>query len=639
MIAIILIENPVIGIVSMVLFVLLFIHNYKENKQKLKKWSNYIETLGDEIDSASRNAFINIPMPLTLIDIEGKIIWFNSKFSELFYAKEILDENLTKIVPGIELEKLFTDDLSKITIKVSDRYFNIVKNFVKVDSSGEEGRYIIILYWIDITKLIKLQGTYDEEKTVVALIQIDNYEDVLSSAKEEKVPFVISEIESRVNSWALRNNGMVKKYQKDKFIIVFEKKYLENIIAKRFSILDEVREVEAGNKIPVTISIGVSTLLRNLNETEQNAFSALELALARGGDQAVLKQDGNIEFFGGRTKAIEKRTKVKSRVIAHALRALFSESDKVYIMGHRFPDMDSFGAAIGVYRAAINRGKEAYIIIDDATIAIDTIYPYFVQNPQYNFLSPEKASGIIKSNDLLIIVDTQRPSYTSCPDCIKIVDKIVVFDHHRRGTEFIENYSMGYLEPYASSTSELVTEVLQYMDDKIFIEQREAEALLAGIIVDTKSFSFKTGVRTFEAASLLRRFGADTLNVKRLFEDDFDTFIKRSQVISNAGIYREDIAISVLDEILPNSHIIAAQSADELLDIKGVKTSFVLGRKNENDVFISGRSLGETNVQIILERLGGGGHMTTAGAQFINTSIYEARRMLIKAIDEYFEQE
>ena len=632
------VENYVLGLLGLVLFIVLFIHNFRSSRDNLKKWSKYLENLGEEIDSASRNAFINLPIPLSLVELDGKLIWYNSKFSELFNQKELLDTNISKLVPQIESERLLVDDLSETSIKLGDRYYNVVKNFVKMDGDGNQGKYIAILYWIDRTNYIKLKAQYEEERNVIGMIQIDNYEDVLSSAKEDKIPFIISEIDSKINAWAMRMNGLIKKYQSDKYLVVFESKYLENIETKKFSLLDEIREIDAGNKFPITLSIGVSTSNKSLSETEQNAYSALELALGRGGDQAVVKKSGNIDFYGGRSKAVEKRTKVKARVIAHALRTLFNESDKVFIMGHRFPDMDSYGAAIGIHRAAVNRGKEVFFIIDHISPAIADIHTNFEDDKEYNIITPEKALALIKEDDLLVIVDTQRPSYTACPDAIKIAEKIVVLDHHRRGTESIENYSLGYLEPYASSTCELVTEVLQYIEDKITLQQKEAEALLAGIIVDTKSFSFKTGVRTFEAASLLKRFGADTLNVKQLFEDDFETFITKSHVIGNAERFREDIAVAVLDEVLPMSQVIAAQSADELLDIKGIKTSFVLGRLAEGSVFISARSLGDVNVQIILEKLGGGGHMTTAGAQFEDSTIEEVKQRLFRAIDEYFEE-
>jgi c-di-AMP phosphodiesterase-like protein len=479
---------------------------------------------------------------------------------------------------------------------------------------------------------------YNNEKPVVAIIQVDNYDDVLQSTDEGVRPIVIAEIDRKINLWVNRMNGMIKKYQKDKYLVVFEKRYLENLEAKKFTILDDIREIDVGNKIPVTLSIGVGVNGKNLNYLEEYAVTALELALGRGGDQAVVRKIDTFEFYGGKTKAVEKRNKVKARIIAHALRQLINQSEKVIIMGHKIPDMDSFGAAMGVYRAAINRGKDAYIVIDKISAGIDNVYKKFQGKEEYKFISCSEALEIFDHKNLIVVVDTHRPSFVQCPELIEKSDRIVLIDHHRRGTEFIENTVLTYLEPYASSTSELVTEILQYMDDKINIEKIEAEALLAGITVDTKNFSFKTGVRTFEAASLLRRAGADTTEVRQLFQDDLSTFIARANVVRNAEIIEESIAISVCEEDIENVQLVAAQGADELLNIKGITTSFVMGKSDDGAILISGRSLGNINVQRILEKLGGGGHLTVAGAQLKDITFYEAKTMLINAIKEYLEE-
>lgn len=637
LVAIIFTFDRYIGIFGIVLLVYLIYHNWKSNYVRKVKWKRYIENLSAEIDSAAQYSLLNLPIPLTIVEFDGSISWYNSKFSDMMKGKNILDENVEKIIPTLDLSELLEEKHKIKEVKIGDKIYRVLHNVVKIDTKHEE-RYIIMLYWLDITNFANLKMKYNNEKPVVAIIQVDNYDDVLQSTDEGVRPIVIAEIDRMINLWVNRMNGMIKKYQKDKYLVVFEKRYLENLEAKKFTILDDIREIDVGNKIPATLSIGVGVNGKNLNYLEEYAVTALELALGRGGDQAVVRKIDTFEFYGGKTKAVEKRNKVKARIIAHALRQLINQSEKVIIMGHKIPDMDSFGAAMGVYRAAINRGKDAYIVIDKISAGIDNVYKKFQGKEEYKFISCSEALEIFDHKNLIVVVDTHRPSFVQCPELIEKSDRIVLIDHHRRGTEFIENTVLTYLEPYASSTSELVTEILQYMDDKINIEKIEAEALLAGITVDTKNFSFKTGVRTFEAASLLRRAGADTTEVRQLFQDDLSTFIARANVVRNAEIIEESIAISVCEEDIENVQLVAAQGADELLNIKGITTSFVMGKSDDGAILISGRSLGNINVQRILEKLGGGGHLTVAGAQLKDITFYEAKTMLINAIKEYLEE-
>lgn len=632
------IYNPYVGGVGVVLLVYLIYHSWKTNYVRREKWKKYIENLSAEIDSVARYSLLNLPIPLTIVEFDGNISWYNSKFIDMMDKKDILDKNIEDIIPSLEINKLLEDEKQKIKdIKINDRMYRVRHNVVKIDSDREE-RYIIMIYWIEKTNFYNLKMKYNNEKPNVAYIQVDNYDDVLKETDEEYRPLVNAEIDRKVNLWVSRMNGVVKKYQKDKYLVVFENRYLDNLEAKKFTILDDIREIDLGNKIPVTLSIGVGVNGKNFSRLEEFAASALELALGRGGDQAVVRKIDSFEFYGGKTKAVEKRNKVKARIIAHALRQLIDQSNKVIIMGHKDPDMDSFGAAVGVYRAAINRGKEAYIVINRINAAIESVYSKFKNNEEYNFISCDEAIELFGERDLMVVVDTHRPSFTECPHLIEQSDRIVLIDHHRRGTEFIENTVLTYLEPYASSTCELVAEILQYMDNKMNLEKIEAEAMLAGITVDTKNFSFKTGVRTFEAASLLRRGGADTTEVRQLFQDDLTTFIARANVVRNAEIVREGIAISVCDEDIESPQLVVAQGADELLNIKGIKTSFVIGTKEDDIVFISGRSLGNINVQRILEKLGGGGHLTVAGAQLKDLTTHEVKNMLINAIEEYLEE-
>lgn len=628
-----------LGIIAGIVWIFLVYYNWISNHERSKKWEDYIESLSTEIDSAARYAILNLPFPLTLLNLDGKVTWYNSSFTELFPDTRLLGKDIHDLVSSFSLEKLTSEENGYSDTKLGERYYRIFYNIVEINKESKDNRFIVMLYWVDITDYTKLKELYSDTRSIVAIVQVDNYEDVLKSTKEEKRMFVLSEIDRKVNLWASRMNAVMKKYQKDRYLIIFENKFLENLEAKRFAILDDMREIDLGNKTPVTLSIGVGSLGRNLSKLEEYAFSALELALSRGGDQAVVRMKGDFKFYGGKTKAVEKRNRVKARVIAHGLRPLIDDSPKVFIMGHKYPDMDCFGAAIGMYRAVVNRGKDAYIVLNQVNDAIFSVFELFADNEEYKFIGDEEALEMITDKDLLVVVDTHRPSFTECPELLDKTERVVLIDHHRVGTEQIEKVVLRYTEPYASSTCELVSEILQYIDNKQKIDKIEAEAMLAGIAVDTKNFSFKTGVRTFDAASFLRRLGADTTLVKQLFQDDIETFVAKSNIVSTASMYKDSIAIAVCPNELSNPQLVAAQGADELLNIRGITASFVIGQKDEDLIFISGRSLGDINVQLIMEKLGGGGHLEVAGAQLTNVTIEEAKKKLEEVIDEFFEEE
>lgn len=628
--------NTILGMTGLVIFGVLIFYNWYSNRVKSKKWRKYVENLSTNIDSAARYAVFNLPVPLVVVDLEGKINWYNSKFTDMIEEKSVIGKSIDKLVTGITLEDVKGSEPIQ-GIKISDKVYDVYTNIVGLDEDNPEN-VIIMLYWFDNTAYTTLQSRYQEEKTVVALINVDNYDDVMNETKEEKIPFVTSEIEKKINLWATRMNGMIKRYQPDKYLVIFERKFLENLEAKRFAILDDVREIDEGNKIPVTLSIGIGVNGKNPSQLEDDAYASLELALGRGGDQAVVRKKNTFEFYGGKTKAVEKRNRVKARVIAHGFRSVIDESSNVIVMGHRSPDMDCFGAAIGVYRSVLNRGKEVYIVLNEVNDAIKNVYELFKDNDTYRFITSEEALDLIEENMLLVVVDTHKPSLTECPELIERTDRIVLIDHHRRSTEFIENTILKYMEPYASSTSELIAEMIQYMENRPKIEKEEADALLAGISVDTKNFTLKTGVRTFDAAAFLRRQGADTIRVRQLFQDDIETFIEKASVVGNAQKYHDVIAVSTANHPTESVQLIAAQAADDLLNIRGINASFVIGQRLDDMVFISGRSLGDVNVQVILEKLGGGGHLEVAGAQFNDTSIEAVKERLVKAIDEYIEE-
>lgn len=631
--------NYYLGILGLIVLLFLIYYNWISNHERSKKWEDYIETLSTEIDSAARYAILNLPFPLTLLNLDGKVTWYNSSFTDLFPDTRLLGKDIHELVSSFSLEKLTSEENGYQDTKLGERYYRIFFNIVEINKDSKDNRFIVMLYWIDITDYTKLKEMYNDEKAIVAIVQVDNYEDVLKSTKEEKRMFVLAEIDRKINLWASRMNAVMKKYQKDRYMLVFENKFLENLEQKRFAILDDMREIDLGNKAPVTLSIGVGSLGRNLSKLEEYAFSALELALSRGGDQAVVRMKGDFKFYGGKTKAVEKRNRVKARVIAHGLRPLIDDSPKVFIMGHRYPDMDCFGAAIGMYKAVVNRGKDAYIVLNQVNDAIFSVFEMFADNEDYKFINDEEAMEMITDKDLLVVVDTHRPSFTECPQLLEETDRVVLIDHHRVGTEQIEKVVLRYTEPYASSTCELVAEILQYIDNKHKIDKIEAEAMLAGIAVDTKNFSFKTGVRTFDAASFLRRLGADTTIVKQLFQDDIETFVAKSNIVSTASMFKDTIAIALCPTEIENPQLVAAQGADELLNIRGITASFVIGQKDEEMIFISGRSLGDINVQLIMEKLGGGGHLEVAGAQLTGVTIQEAKEKLEEAISEFFEEE
>ncbi len=628
--------NTLLGLLGLLALIGLIVYNWLSERNKSRKWRKYAETLSTNIDSAARYAVFNLPVPLVVIDIDGKINWYNSKFTDMISEKSVIGKNVISLIPVLTLDQ-FKSGEQQEGIKIGDRTYTVYANMVNLEDESPQNM-IIMLYWFDTTQITHLKMKVDEERHNLALINVDNFEDVMNETKEDKIPFVTSEIEKRINLWASRMNAMIKRYSKDKYIVIFESKYLVNLEAKRFSILDEIREIDVGNKIPVTLSIGIGVNGKTPISLEEDAYACLELALGRGGDQVVIRKKNTFEFYGGKTKAVEKRNRVKARIISHGFRALIDESSKVIIMGHKSPDMDSFGSALGVYRCVINRGKEAFIVLNEVTEGIQTLHATIKDKGIYKLVNSAQAIEAVDDNTLIVVVDTHKPSLTECPELIEDNERIVLIDHHRRSTEFIDKAVLKYMEPYASSTSELVAEIFQYMENKPHIEKEEADALLAGIMVDTKNFSIKTGVRTFDAAAYLRRQGADTTRVRQLFQDDLQTFIDKAAIVGTAIRYTETIAISTSEIHSESIQLIAAQAADDLLDIKGVNTSFVIAKKMDGTVFISGRSLGDINVQVILEMLGGGGHLEIAGAQFKDTNIEAIKERLIQSIDQYFKE-
>ncbi|MBC8587352.1 DHH family phosphoesterase [Paratissierella segnis] len=640
MVVIIAIYEPKLGFIGALLLAYLVYYDFRKTSEKKRELTKYIEDLSNEFDSATKHAIFNMPFPLVIIDKNGAITWYNTPFLEMMVEEDLLNERIYELIPNFKLAELLeAGDDTPINIKYGDNYYKVYSNTIDTKKVSNRNK-IILLYWVDNTEYVKLEAKYKGENTVIGLIYVDNYDEVKGSTPDINKPLVLAEIDKRIASYFTRYGGLVRKYENDKYLVIMNYFALESIKSKKFDILDQMKELNIGNTIPITLSMGVCATENNIIESYDNAKGAIDIALGRGGDQAVLKSGPSFEYFGGKSKALEKRNKVKSRVIAYALRQLIDQAENVFVMGHKNPDMDSFGSGIGILRAIDNRNKEGYLVLNGENPSIKNIYDKLrKEQPDLleKIITTEEALEIINKDSLLIVVDNHKPSFTEAPELLDIADKAVVIDHHRRGTEFVKDPVLTYLEPYASSASELVTEVLSYMSEDLNLTKFEAEALLAGITVDTKNFSYQTGVRTFEAASILKRVGADTTTVRQLFRDNFNTFISKAEVIQSTRLILDRIAIGKLDKEMEDSVLIAAQAADELLDINGVEASFVLTRVNDR-IHISGRSLGDISVQLILERLGGGGHLTSAGTQISGMSMEEAEEMLIDKIEEFLEE-
>lgn len=630
----------VLGIVGLVILGGLIYYNLLNIKTRRNEWTKYIENLSSNLGLATKNAVLNLPLPFLICEDDGMVLWYNRCFGDLYGESELIGKKVTDYVKDINIKKILdknTNVLDKVAI--GDKIYSVLINPINVQDEKKHAKYIIMLYFIDRTDYFSLKDLYNNKRAVICLVEVDNFDEVVKSVDDSNKPALIAEIDKKLNYWASENNAAVRKYDDNKYILFFEEKSLSGLQDKRFDILDSIRDINVGNKMPVTLSIGVGKSGENPAQLAAFASSSKDLALGRGGDQAVVKDGDKLLFYGGKTKEVEKRTKVKARVIAHALSDLIDQSNEVIIMGHDTPDLDSLGSALGLFRGVKNRGKNAFIILNRPNVSIQSLLKRIEGMAEYSniFITNEQALNRIGRNTLLVIVDVHIKSFTEFPDIIGKAEKIVVIDHHRKNADFIENAVLYYLEPYASSTSELVTEVLQYISENVGLKPIEAEALMAGITVDTKNFSFKTGVRTFEAASYLRRSGADTISVKQLLADDLSTYVIRAEVVKNARIIDDNIAISVCTESGPNISLVVPQAADDLLNIKGINVSFVLA-KTGNDVIISGRSLGDINVQLVLEKLGGGGHLTVAGAKLSNVTLKDAEVMVENAIKQYQEE-
>ena len=633
--------NIYIGMLVFLAFIYIVFHNWKIRDIRSKEWNKYIQDLALDIDEVNKKAILNLPIPLCILEFDGSITWYNTKFHEMNEEEDTLGMNIESLVKNIDLRKVLNENKEMYTnINYKGRDYTIVYNVIKSEQE-EKSKYLMMLYWLDKTDYLELENKYNNEKNVIALIQVDAYEEVLQSAPEERRPLINVDIDKTLAYLESTCNGALKKTSNDKYILILNNQELQKLEADKFSILDTIREINQENNLPVTISIGIGIDGKTINENIKLANGALDLALGRGGDQAVIKTKDKSVFYGGKSKAVEKKTKVKSRLIGHALREIVLESKNIYIMGHKYPDMDAMGSAVGIYDICKACNKQANIVLDNSNDSIDEFVKRLKDNEYYSdiFISKDDAIKNCTKDTLVIVVDTHRPSFTECPELTMISDKVVVIDHHRRGVEFINDTVLLFHETYVSSTCEMVTELVQYMEDDVKINKLTAEGLMAGICLDTKNFAFKTGVRTFEAASYLKKKGADTIEVKKLFNSTLIDFVTKAEIIQSAKVIDEKICLAYSKAEVSNINIIVAQAADELLNIKDVEASFVLGKTKSGTIFVSARSLGSINVHVLMEKLGGGGHIDIAGAQIEDTSLEEGYNKVLDIINKYLEEE
>ena len=630
--------SPVLAAGEAVAALLVWYVSRRRSKVMQQQMRQYVERISGGADTAKSSNMLFAPLPMMVFNPgSDDVLWANDLFMELpDVGQDIFESRVGQVVPNFETHWLLEGKPEYPGLyDWNGRRYRIFGCLSKPEEDGRLG-VLATTYWMDVTDLEHMRATLAQTRPVVAIVMIDNYEDLMSACPEGKRSAVRAAVEEKMDQW--RGDGvLMMKYDRDRYLMVFTEQRYEALAEGRFSILDEVRTVQAAEGVCATISIGVGREAGSYDALMKNASLALEMALSRGGDQAVVKDRMNFEFYGGRAKATEKRTKVKSRVMANALGDLMDDTEHVYIMGHQYADMDTLGAAAGICAVARKRGKTARIVLDTENNSVGPMLRKIRQLPEYKdvFIGGNDAFLRVQPDTLLVVVDTNRPASVESEPLLESCNRVAVIDHHRRGSSYIEKMALNYHVPYASSASELVTELLQYLLEPGDLLKTEAEALLAGIVLDTKNFTNRTGGRTFEAAAYLRRAGADTQDVQRMFQSDLESMIARYAIIRQAVLYREDLAVAAINETC--ERVTAAKAADELLTLSGVQASFVFYPKDDG-VYISARSLGEVNVQVIVEALGGGGNSTSAGGQLPDVTVEDVRRKLKEAIDKYYDK-
>ncbi|MFC4810102.1 DHH family phosphoesterase [Paenibacillus sp. GCM10023250] len=614
-----------LGVLGLVLSGAIGVYSVLAERAFRRDLKMYLGTLSYRVKKANREVISDLPFGIILYNEDKTVEWHNAFITNMMERDSIVGESLNDLFPTLSQAK---EREGTIEASIGNAIYELMFRFDER-----------LLYVRDITKQWQLAKRYEEEKLAIGIVLMDNLEEVTQGMDDQQRSALMSRATAEITEWANKFRIYLKRLTSDRYLVITDQRTLKQLELSRFVLLDEVREIVAENKIPMTLSIGFAAGAESIVELGQWAQTSLDYALGRGGDQAAVKVGQRQSFYGGKSNAVEKRTRVRARVVAHALRDLMRDCDRVVIMGHKMPDMDSLGAAIGVLKAALLFNKEAYIVLEGVNPAIQRMAEMLREDERIakRFITPDQALGIVDGKTLAVVVDTHKASMVKEPRLLTLTDKIVVVDHHRRGEEFITNAILVYMEPYASSTCELITELLQYIHDRVLLDVKEATALLAGITVDTKSFSLRTGSRTFEAASFLRRNGADSSLVQRMLKEDLAEYLKKAEMIRQAEIVYEHIAIAATEQGRKYSQLLIAQTADTLLNMTDVLASFVIGERPDGLIGISARSLGHMNVQVVMERMGGGGHLTNAAAQLEGTVAEVAQRL--KQVLQEIEQE
>jgi c-di-AMP phosphodiesterase-like protein len=612
---------------------------------------NELVNFATQYGTVQKQLLNDFEIPYALLDYNSRFLWMNEKFTEITGKDKNYHKSVTTVFPSLTKDILQKSEaVESINVMLDDRNYRISMKRIYFDSVTKDSaivaindtdEYLTAIYLFDETELNRYIRENEEQKLVAGLIYIDNYEEALDSIEDVKRSLLIALVDRKVNKYFTEIDALVRKIEKDKYFVVFKYKYLEQLSADKFKLIEDVKSIKVGNEMAITLSIGVGAGGVSYTQNYEYARMGIDLALGRGGDQVVVKEGEEVTYYGGKAKQVERNTRVKARVKAHALREIIESREHVVIMGHTISDVDSLGAAIGVYCAARVLGKKAQIVLNEVTTSLRPLVECFTEEKGYPadlFIKNEEALLITNKNTLVMVVDTNRPSYTECPELLKRTDTICVFDHHRQNSEVIENPVLSYIEPYASSACEMIAEVLQYFSENIKLEPSEADCIYAGILIDTNNFMTKTGVRTFEAAAYLRRAGAEVTRVRKMLRNDMAAYKARAEAVRHAEVYRGAFAISVCPaDNIESPTIVGAQAANELLNIVGIKASFVL-TEYQGKIYISSRSIDEINVQLIMERVGGGGHLNVAGAQLTNCTIQEAKRMIQDTIDEMIKE-
>lgn len=631
-----------------VLYVIIVLISNRRNRPLL---INELVNFATQYGTVQKQLLNDFEIPYTLLDYNSRFLWMNEKFTEITGKDKNYHKSVTTVFPSLTKDILQKSEaVGSINVMLDDRNYRISMKRIYFDSVTKDSvivaindtdEYLTAIYLFDETELNRYIRENEEQKLVAGLIYIDNYEEALDSIEDVKRSLLIALVDRKVNKYFTEIDALVRKIEKDKYFVVFKYKYLEQLSADKFKLIEDVKSIKVGNEMAITLSIGVGAGGVSYTQNYEYARMGIDLALGRGGDQVVVKEGEEVTYYGGKAKQVERNTRVKARVKAHALREIIESREHVVIMGHTISDVDSLGAAIGVYCAARVLGKKAQIVLNEVTTSLRPLVECFTEEKGYPadlFIKNEEALLITNKNTLVMVVDTNRPSYTECPELLNRTDTICVFDHHRQNSEVIENPVLSYIEPYASSACEMIAEVLQYFSENIKLEPSEADCIYAGILIDTNNFMTKTGVRTFEAAAYLRRAGAEVTRVRKMLRNDMAAYKARAEAVRHAEVYRGAFAISVCPaDNIESPTIVGAQAANELLNIVGIKASFVL-TEYQGKIYISSRSIDEINVQLIMERVGGGGHLNVAGAQLTNCTIQEAKRMIQDTIDEMIKE-